>query len=122
MSWNDGEINNVPHKYVDINGVANHNTNNIQFVNNVQGGFELVIKPTTSAGGGPRVIVYTSVDPSYGVTNGDVLYENVEMTDFFDGGDDVYFWAVPTSVCSFGFKEGEIDGDGEISNAACIAP
>ena len=44
------------------------------------------------------------------------------MTDLFDGGDDVYFWAVPTSVCSFGFKEGQIDGDGEISNAACIAP
>jgi len=120
MSWTDGSVNGVGNK--EIANVNNAAKADIQFVNNVQGGFELVIKPTTSAGGGPRVIVYTSVDPSYGVTNGDVLYENVEMTDFFDGGDDVYFWAVPTSVCSFGFKEGEIDGDGEISNAACIAP
>jgi len=120
MSWTDGSVNGVGNK--EIANVNNAAKADIQFVNNVQGGFELVIKPTTSAGGGPRVIVYTSVDPSYGVTNGDVLYENVEMTDFFDGGDDVYFWAVPTSVCSFGFIQGEIDSNGELSNVACVTP
>lgn len=118
--WTDGDVNGVLN--ADIDDVNSVDKTDIKYVNNVQGGFELVIKPTTSAGGGPSVVVYTSVNPTYGVTNGSILYENVEMTDLFDGGDDVYFWAVPTSVCSFGFKEGEIDGDGEISNAACIAP
>ena len=120
MSWTDGNVNGVANASIgNVNGVAKAD---IQFVNNVQGGFELVIKPTVSAGGGPHVIVYTSVNPTYGVTNGDTLYENIEMTDFCDGGDEFYFWAVPTSVCGFGFKEGEIDGDGEISSAACISP
>jgi len=118
--WGDGDVNGVLND--DISNVNNVSKLSIKYVNNVQGGFELVIKPTTSAGGGPAVIVYTSVNPTYGVTNGDTLYENIEMTDFFDGGDEFYFWAVPTSVCGFGFKEGEIDGDGEISSAACITP
>ena len=118
--WTDGDVNNVPNADIDtVNSVAK---TDIKYVNNVQGGFELVIKPTVSAGGGPRVVVYTSVNPSYNVTNGDILYENVDMTDPFDGGDEYFFWEVPTTVCSFGAKEGEIDGDGEISNAACIAP
>ena len=118
--WTDGDVNGVLN--ADIDDVNTVDKTDIKYVNNVQGGFELVIKPTASAGGGPAVIVYTSVNPTYGVTNGDTLYENIEMTDFFDGGDDVYFWAVPTSVCSFGAKEGAIDGDGEISSASCIAP
>ena len=120
MSWTDGNVNGVANASIgNVNGVAKAD---IQFVNNVQGGFELVIKPTVSAGGGPRVIVYTSVNPSYNVTNGDTLYEDVNLDDPFDGGDDYYFWEVPTTVCGFGAKEGAIDGDGEISDADCIAP
>ena len=120
MSWTDGSVNGVGNK--EIANVNNAAKADIQFVNNVQGGFELVIKRAPSAGGGPHEIVYTSVNPSYGVTNGDVLYENVEMTDFFDGGDDIYSWVVPTSVCSFGFAQGNIDGDGELSSVVCVTP
>lgn len=118
--WTDGDVNGVLN--ADIDDVNSVDKTDIKYVNNVQGGFELVIKPTASAGGGPSVVVYTYVNPTYNVTNGDALYEDPEMTVPFDGGDDVYFWAVPTSVCSFGAKEGQIDDNGEISNAACIAP
>jgi len=118
--WTDGDVNGVLN--ADIDDVNSVDKTDIKYVNNVQGGFELVIRPTASAGGGPSFIVYTYVNPTYGVTNGDALYEDPEMTSPLDGGDDYYTWLVPTSVCGFGAKEGQIDGNGEISNAQCIAP
>jgi len=84
MSWTDGSINGVGNK--EIANVNNAAKADIEFVNNVQGGFELVIKPTVSAGGGPRVIVYTSVNPTYRVANGDVLYEDVDLMIFLTVG------------------------------------
>ena len=42
MGWADGEINNAPFKYADINGVDNTG-NAIQFVNNIDGGNILTI-------------------------------------------------------------------------------
>jgi hypothetical protein len=118
MSWNDGEINNVPHKYVDINGVANHNTNNIQFVNNVAGGNILTIHGG-SMSGSPQ-IVYTSVSPAYDITNGDIVYEDAGLSSPFDG-DDTFYWVDPTcSISATAYAD--IDNDGELSNRFCISP
>ena len=116
MSWNDGEINNVPHKYVDINGVANHNTNNIQFVNNVAGGNILTIRGG-SLTGAPQ-IVYTSVSPAYNITNSDIVYEDAGLTSPFDG-DDTFFWADPT-CSSVNAAQADIDDQGELSNRQCV--
>ena len=117
MVWDDGLINNTPFKYTDVNGVSNLG-NAIQFVNNVEGGNQLVIKTAGSV----SEIVYTSITPSYAQSNGTVVFEDVELNDTFDGGDDLYTWAIPTSICSFGFIEGNIDADGELSNVACVTP
>ena len=122
MAWQDGLINNTPNpgKYANVNGVANHNTNPalIEFVNNVAGANQLVIKTAGSV----SEIVYTSITPSYAQGNGSVLFEDVELNNTFDGGDDYYTWAIPTSICSFGFVGANIDADGELSNVACITP
>ena len=116
MSWNDGEINNVPHKYVDINGVANHNTNNIQFVNNVAGGNILTIHGG-SMSGSPQ-IVYTSVSPAYDITNGDIVYEDAGLSSPFDG-DDTFYWYSPACDSPAFTAYADIDGDGELSSRNC---
>ena len=117
MSWADGNINSTPFNYADVNGVSNLG-NAIQFVNNVAGGNQLVIKTAGSV----SEIVYTSIAPSYAQSNGTVLFEDVALNNTFDGGDDYYTWVVPTSVCGFGFIGADIDADGEISNIACVTP
>ena len=113
MAWSDGEINNATPKYEDINGVANANTNNIQFVNNVAGGNILTIHGG-SISGAPQ-IVYTSVSPAYDITNGDIVYEDAGLTSPFDG-DDTFYWVDPNCAA---FAQADIDGDGELSNRQC---
>jgi len=113
MSWTDGLINNARLKYLDINGEP---ITNIEFVNNVAGANQLVIKTA----GSPNEIVYTSITPSYAQGNGSVVFEDVEVNNTFDGGDDLYVYAIPTSICNSGFAEGNIDADGEFSNIACV--
>jgi len=115
MVWDDGLINNTPFKYSDVNGVSNSG-NAIEFVNNVAGGNQLVIKTAGSV----SEIVYTSITPSYAQSNGTVVFEDVEVNNTFDGGDDLYVYAIPTSICNSGFIEGNIDADGEFSNVACV--
>ena len=115
MSWTDGLINNARLKYADINGEP---INNIEFVNNVAGANQLVIKTAGSV----SEIVYTSITPSYAQSNGTVVFEDVALNNTFDGGDDYYTWAIPTSICSFGFIGANIDADGELSNVACVTP
>ena len=115
MSWTDGLINNARLKYLDINGEP---ISNIEFINNVAGANQLVIKTAGSV----SEIVYTSITPSYAQSNGTVVFEDVELNNTFDGGDDRYTWAIPTSICSFGFIGADIDADGEISNIACVTP
>ena len=117
MGWDDGLINNTPFKYTDVNGVSNLG-NAIQFVNNVAGGNPLVIKTAGSV----SEIVYTSITPSYAQSNGTVVFEDVALNNTFDGGDDLYVYAIPTSICNSGFAEGNIDADGEFSNIACVTP
>ena len=118
MSWADGNINSTPFKYADINGVNNATGNEIKFVNNIAGANQLVIKTANS----PSEIVYTSITPSYAQSNGTVVFEDVALNNTFDGGDDYYTWAIPTSICSFGFIGADIDADGELSNVACVTP
>ena len=115
MSWTDGLINNARLKYLDINGEP---ISNIEFINNVAGANQLVIKTAGSV----SEIVYTSITPSYAQSNGTVVFEDVELNNTFDGGDDSYTWAIPTSICSFGFIGADIDADGELSNVACVTP
>ena len=115
MSWTDGLINSTPFKYTTVNGVSNLG-NAIEFVNNVAGANQLVIKTAGSV----SEIVYTSITPSYAQSNGTVVFEDVEVNNTFDGGDDLYVYAIPTSICNSGFAEGNIDADGEFSNIACV--
>ena len=91
----------------------------IKYVNNVQGGFELILKDSAVSGAN-STLVYTNVNPSYGIVDGSFVFEDVDLNDPFDGGDDNWFWADPN--CSFGIASGSIDGDGEISNRGCIQP
>ena len=116
MSWTDGSVNGVGNK--EIANVNNAAKADIEFVNNVAGGNQLVIKTAGSV----NEIVYTSITPSYAQSNGTVLFEDVALNNTFDGGDDRYTWAIPTSICSFGFIGADIDADGEISNIACVTP
>mgnify|MGYP003668006076 FL=1 len=113
MGWTDGLINGAPFKYLDVNGES---INNIQFVNNVDGGNILTIRGG-SLTGAPQ-IVYTSVDPSYSITNGDQVYEDAGLTSPFDG-DDTFYWADPT-CSSVNAAQADIDGDGELSNRQCV--
>ncbi len=115
--WTDGDVNNVPNADIDtVNSVAK---TDIKYVNNVQGGYEIVLK-NSATNPTQTILAYTDINPSYSITDGDTVYENVEMTDFFDGGDDTWYWADPN--CSFGVAYADIDGDGELSNQDCIAP
>jgi hypothetical protein len=117
MAWSDGEINNATPKYADINGVANANTNNIQFVNNVAGGNILTIHGG-SMSGSPQ-IVYTSVSPAYDITNGDIVYEDAGLSSPFDG-DDTFYWYSPACDSPAFTAYADIDGDGELSSRFCV--
>jgi len=115
MSWTDGLINGARLKYLDVNGES---INNIQFVNNVDGGNLLTIHGG-SISGAPQ-IVYTSVSPSYSITNGDIVYEDAGLSSPFDG-DDTFYWVDPTcSISAIAYAD--IDNDGELSNRFCVSP
>ena len=115
MAWNDGNVNGVANTNIGkVNGVAR--INDIQFVNNVDGGNILTIHGG-SISGAPQ-IVYTSADPSYSITNGDVVYEDAGLSSPFDG-DDTFYWVDPTcSITATAYAD--IDNDGELSNRFCI--
>jgi len=116
--WTDGDVNNVPNADIDtVNSVAK---TDIKYVNNVQGGFELILKDSASSSTPATVLVYTNVNPTYGIVNGSFVFEDIDLEDPFDGGDDTWFWADPN--CSFGIASASIDGDGELSNRGCIQP
>jgi len=114
MSWTDGNVNGVANASIGkVNGVGKAN---IKFVNNVAGGNILTIRGG-SLTGAPQ-IVYTSVDPSYSITNGDIVYEDAGLTSPFDG-DDTFFWADPT-CSSVNAAQADIDDQGELSNRQCV--
>ena len=113
MGWGDGLINGARLKYLDVNGES---INNIQFVNNVDGGNILTIRGG-SISGSPQ-IVYTSVSPAYDITNGDQVYEDAGLTSPFDG-DDTFYWADPT-CSSVNAAQADIDDQGELSNRQCV--
>ena len=116
MSWTDGHVNGVGNKEIaNVNDVAKAD---IQFVNNVDGGNILTIHGG-SISGAPQ-IVYTSVSPSYSITNGDIVYEDAGLSSPFDG-DDTFYWVDPTcSISAIAYAD--IDNDGELSNRFCISP
>ena len=116
MSWTDGSVNGVGNKEIaNVNDVAKAD---IQFVNNVDGGNILTIHGG-SISGAPQ-IVYTSVSPSYSITNGDIVYEDAGLSSPFDG-DDTFYWVDPTcSISAIAYAD--IDNDGELSNRFCISP
>ena len=119
MSWAAGYLNGTPFKYENINGVANYNTNNIQFVNNVDGGNLLTIHGG-SISGAPQ-IVYTSVDPSYSITNSDIVYEDAGLSSPFDG-DDTFYWSAPSCSSPAFTAYADIDDQGELSSRFCVSP
>ena len=116
MSWTDGNVNGVANASIgSVNAVAKAD---IQFVNNVDGGNILTIHGG-SISGAPQ-IVYTSVSPSYSITNGDIVYEDAGLSSPFDG-DDTFYWVDPTcSISAIAYAD--IDNDGELSNRFCISP
>ena len=115
MGWGDGLINGARLKYLDVNGES---INNIQFVNNVDGGNLLTIHGG-SISGAPQ-IVYTSVDPSYSITNSDIVYEDAGLTSPLDG-DDTFYWVDPTcSISAIAYAD--IDDQGELSSRFCVSP
>jgi hypothetical protein len=114
MSWTDGHVNGVGNKEIaNVNDVAKAD---IQFVNNVDGGNILTIHGG-SISGAPQ-IVYTSVSPSYSITNGDIVYEDAGLSSPFDG-DDTFYWIDPTcSITATAYAD--IDNDGELSSRFCV--
>ena len=114
MAWTDGNVNGVENnRTVTVNGVAR--VNDIKFVNNVNGGNILTIRGG-SLSGSPQ-IVYTSVDPSSSIGNGDIVYEDPSLNSPFDG-DDIFYWADPS--CGSVGAQADIDNDGELSNRQCV--
>ena len=114
MSWTDGSVNGVGNK--EIANVNNAAKADIQFVNNVDGGNILTIHGG-SISGAPQ-IVYTSVSPSYSITNGDIVYEDAGLSSPFDG-DDTFYWVDPTcSISAIAYAD--IDNDGELSSRFCV--
>ena len=114
MSWTDGSVNGVGNK--EIANVNNAAKADIQFVNNVDGGNILTIHGG-SISGAPQ-IVYTSVSPSYSITNGDIVYEDAGLSSPFDG-DDTFYWVDPTcSITATAYAD--IDNDGELSGRFCV--
>jgi len=114
MSWTDGHVNGVGNKEIaNVNDVAKAD---IQFVNNVDGGNILTIHGG-SISGAPQ-IVYTSVNPSYSIANGDIIYEDAGLSSPFDG-DDTFYWIDPTcSITATAYAD--IDNDGELSSRFCV--
>lgn len=114
MSWTDGNVNGVANASIgSVNAVAKAD---IQFVNNVDGGNILTIHGG-SISGAPQ-IVYTSVSPSYSITNGDIVYEDAGLSSPFDG-DDTFYWIDPTcSITATAYAD--IDNDGELSSRFCV--
>jgi len=115
--WTDGDVNGVLN--ADIDDVNSVDKTDIKYVNNVQGGFEIVLK-NSATNPTQTILAYTNINPSYSITDGDFVFEDVNLDDPFDGGDDTWYWADPN--CGFGVAEAEIDGDGELSARACIQP
>ena len=116
MAWTDGNVNGVENnRTVTVNGVAR--VNDIKFVNNVNGGNLLIIRGG-SLSGSPQ-IVYTSVDPSSSIGNGDIVYEDASLNSPFDG-DDIFFWASPACDSPAFTAFADIDNDGELSNRQCV--
>jgi len=117
MAWNDGNVNGVENtNTLKVNGVAR--VNSIKFVNNVDGGYALIIKGGSITGAAQ--LVYTSVNPSSSIANGDIVYEDVSLNSPFDG-DDTFFWKDPSCTSPAFFASADIDNDGELSNRACVA-
>ena len=118
MAWNDGNVNGVANASIgSVSGVAR--SNDIKFVNNVDGGNVLVVRQG-SVSGTPE-LVYTSVSPSSSIANGDIVYEDVSLDSTYDGGDDTYFWNDPNCTSPAFIASADIDPDGEVSNRACVA-
>ena len=117
MGLNNALVNSIPYKYVDINGVT-FGIGLVEFVNNVDGGNLLTIHGG-SISGAPQ-IVYTSVDPSYSITNSDIVYEDAGLSSPFDG-DDTFYWVDPTcSISAIAYAD--IDNDGVLSSRFCVSP
>ena len=115
MAWNDGNVNGVANASIgSVSSVAR--SNNIKFVNNVDGGNALIVHGG-SISGAPQ-IVYTSVSPAYDITNSDIVYEDAGLTSPFDG-DDTFYWADPT-CSSVNAAQADIDDQGELSNRQCV--
>jgi len=114
MSWTDGNVNGVANASIgSVNAVAKAD---IKFVNNVDGGNMLTIHGGSMLGA-PQ-IVYTSVSPSYSITNGDIVYEDAGLNSPFDG-DDTFYWVDPTcSITATAYAD--IDNDGELSSRFCV--
>tara|TARA_R110000772_G_scaffold85670_1_gene179874 strand:- start:20 stop:373 length:354 start_codon:yes stop_codon:yes gene_type:complete len=117
MGLNNALVNSIPYKWADINGVT-FGTGLVEFVNNVDGGNLLTIHGG-SISGAPQ-IVYTSVDPSYSITNSDIVYEDAGLSSPFDG-DDTFYWVDPTcSISAIAYAD--IDNDGVLSSRFCVSP
>ena len=115
--WTDGDVNGVLN--ADIDDVNSVDKTDIKYVNNVDAPGNLLIIRGGSMSGSPQN-VYTSKNPTYSITNGDIVYEDVGLTSPFDG-DDTFYWVDPT--CSISATSyADIDNDGELSNTFCISP
>jgi len=115
--WTDGDVNGVLN--ADIDDVNSVDKTDIKYVNNVDAAGNLLIIRGGSMSGSPQN-VYTSKNPSYSITNGDIIYEDVGLTSPFDG-DDTFYWVNPTcSISATAYAD--IDNDGELSNTFCISP
>ena len=115
--WTDGDVNGVLN--ADIDDVNSVDKTDIKYVNNVDAAGNLLIIRAGSMSGSPQS-VYTSKNPSYSITNGDIIYEDVGLTSPFDG-DDTFYWVNPTcSISATAYAD--IDNDGELSNTFCISP
>ena len=115
--WGDGDVNGVLND--DISNVNNVSKLSIKYVNNVNApGFPLIIRGGSITGTPQKV--YTSVLPTYNITNGDIVYEDAGLSSPFDG-DDTFYWVDPTcSISATAYAD--IDNDGELSNRFCISP
>jgi len=117
MAWNDGNVNGVANASIgSVSSVAR--SNNIKFVNNVDGGNALIMHEGSMLG--TPELVYTSVSPSSSIANGDIVYEDASLNNTWDGGDDTYFWNDPTCTSPAFVASADIDPDGEVSNRACV--
>ena len=78
----------------------------------------LILSPLLGSISGTPQIVYTSVNPSYSIANGDIVYEDAGLSSPFDG-DDTFYWIDPTcSITATAYAD--IDNDGELSSRFCV--